>query len=244
METLYTQNIENFLQSDVFDLPQFIKILQQLLTKKNLYANLLQNNNKDAVELFVVYDGKGTLKICALGVSNKETQPNLAFSNEPDIVKSRLKKAELKLQDDYNFYVRQLECRQKPTFNAAFRNVMTCLKNLDNPNELPLGDEAIALSNYDHTIIAKSQAHGEPPLAGRGIAESFQLSDMTFIIHPDPINDAHFEKIRVKASAETSFNVVRARCNGLGVHGRYKLERVGASYLLLDFEFTQADLFS
>lgn len=243
MQTLYTYDFIKHLQHPTVDVAQFIKGLEQLLTIKNLYAHLLKNNDEDGVDLFVVFDGQGTLKICAMSGKSDDKQFHLDLQTEPEVVKSRLKKSELKLQDDYNGYVRQLECGQKPPFKVAFKNIMKCIKSLDNPNELALGDETIVLPDYDHTIVAKSFV-SEAPLEGEGIAESFQLNDLTFIINPDPIKDLQFEKIRVKATVETSFHVIRGRCDGLGVHGRYKLQKVGASFLLLDFEFTQPDFFS
>lgn len=242
METLYTYDFGKHLQQENVDVSAFIQGFEQLVIKKKLYANLLKNNDEDDVDLFVIHDGQSTLKICAMSGKYDDKQFDFDLQTEPDIVKSQLKKAELKLQDDYNSYVRLLESGQKPYFTSAFRNLMTCIKTLDNPNELVLGDETIALRNYDHTIVAKTFA-SEPLLEADGIAESFQLNDLTFIINPDPINGLCFEKIRVKASEETSFNVIRARCNGCGVSGRYKLEKVGSSYLLKDFVFKKPSLY-
>ncbi len=244
METLFELDIKTFLLPQAVDIPQFISSLEQLQTKKNLYANILRNDNVDSVDFFVISDGFGTLKICAQTGKIEEKQIDIDMQSEPDIVKLQLKHSQLQLQDDYNNYLRQLDCGKKTVLKPAFKQVMACIKNLDNPNILQLGNEVIDLPDYDHTIVAKSHILSEPPLVGQGIAESFQLNDLTFIINPDPLNDLHFEKIRVKATVETSFHVIRGRCDGLGVHGRYKLEKIGSSYLLLDFEFTQPDLFS
>lgn len=244
MEILNSYDISNFLQRQTIDITKFVRVLDQLVITKNLYANLLKNNGEDAVDLFVLSDGNGTLKICAQTDKVQEKQIDMEMQSEPDIVKMQLKKCELQLQDDYNNYVRQMDCGKKPVFKPAFKQAMTCIKNLDSPSRLPLGNEAIDLPDYDHTIVAKPRLLAEPPLESKGIAESFQLNDLTFIINPDPINGQYFEKIRVKANVETSFHVIEGRCNGLGVHGSYRLERVGSTFLLLDFEFTQPDLFS
>ncbi|WP_031564595.1 hypothetical protein [Rheinheimera texasensis] len=245
MQTLCSFDIKQFWTAGVINLKEFKKLVEQVITTENLYLNLLNNNNVNGIQLFVFSDGDGTLKICAQTNYSEDSQLDILFKvDELEVVKAQLEKSQLKLESDYNNYVRQINDGQKPIFKPAFKQVMTCIKNLDNPYSLPLGSDAVTLSDYDHTIVARSQLFSEPPLVGQGIAELFQLSDLSFIINPDPIFNCHFDKVRVKASVETSFEIIRGRCYGRGVHGRYKLEKIGSNYQLIEFEFTEPELLS
>lgn len=245
MQILYSHDIKQFLTAGVVNLREFKKVIDQVITTENLYLNLLNNNNVNGILLFVLSDGDGNLKICAQANYSEDSQLKIPLEvDELDVLKEQLERCQLKLESDYNNYVRQIDDGEKPIFKQAFKQVMTCIKNLDNPYSLPLGSDAVTLSGYDHTIVARSQLPSEPPLVGRGIAELFQLSDLSFIIHPDPINNCHFDKVRVKASVETSFEIIRGRCFGRGAHGRYKLEQIGSNYQLVEFEFTEPEFLS
>lgn len=245
MQTLRNFDIKQYLTSGVLNLKEFKKVVEQVITTENLYQYLLSNNNVNGIQLVVFSDGEGTLKICAQTGYSEDSQLDILFDvDDLELVNVLLEKSLLKLETDYNNYVRQIDQGEKPIFTPAFKQVMTCIKNLDNPSSLPIGTDAITLPDYDHTIVAKSHFLSEPPLVGQGIAELFQLSDLSFIINPDPINHCYFDKVRVKASVETSFEIIRGRCYGRGAHGRYKLEKIGSNYQLIEFEFTEPELLS
>lgn len=245
MQTLRNFDIKQYWTSGVLNLKELKKVVEQVITTENLYLYLLSNNNVNGIQLFVFSDGEGTLKICAQTDYSEDSQLDILFDvDDLELINVLLEKSLLKLETDYNNYVRQIDQGEKPIFTPAFKQVMTCIKNLDTPCSLPIGTDAITLSDYDHTIVAKSHFLSEPPLVGQGIAELFQLSDLSFIINPDPINNCYFDKVRVKASVETSFEIIRGRCCGRGVHGRYKLEKIGSNYQLIEFEFTEPELLS